>query len=298
MKEGVIRFGAGDALVGILTEPDMVPAAGPFPGFVLINAGVVHRVGPNRLYVKTARRLAALGYPVLRFDLSGIGDSRARSDAIGFEKSVVSETAEAMAVLKCRLGVEQFILAGICSGADISFLTAREHPEVVGVVLINGQSLHGVTDAAGDEIADQLKQDKNACYLWKSALLNPASWKKLVSASVNYGDLFRLVARQITDLIGSGRKPPAAAAAFQADFRAMLGRGVRLLLIYSEDDPGLNYLNIMLGRQLTALTGRDNCAKVLLRGADHTFTLMQSQEDLIRAMSEWANDRRGWLLRP
>ena len=42
---------------------------------VIFNAGAVHRVGPNRMTVTLARRLAAMGLPSLRFDLEGLGDS-------------------------------------------------------------------------------------------------------------------------------------------------------------------------------------------------------------------------------
>ena len=36
--------------------------------------------GPHRLYVDMARNLAAMGFLTVRFDLSGKGDSRARTD--------------------------------------------------------------------------------------------------------------------------------------------------------------------------------------------------------------------------
>lgn len=292
MNERIIRFGTDDALVGVFTKP-AITAPGRLPGFVLLNSGIVHRVGPNRLYVKAARCLAAAGYPVLRFDLSGIGDSSARTDTLTFEKSAVNETIEAMRFLKDRMGVEQFLLAGICSGADISFMAARETPEVVGAVLINGRGLHGVTDNAGDELVAQLWQDDQARYLWQSALFNRQSWGKLVRDKVDYGELVHLVGHQIRNWLGGHRKPPAAAQGLQADFRALLDRGVHLLLVYSEGDPGIDYLDIMLGSELQKLIARDNCDKVILREADHTFTRIQCQNDLIETMRAWANGHWG-----
>ena len=47
-----------------------------------MNAGSIHRVGPNRSFVRMARRFADLGYPVLRMDLSGIGDSPAPAGCV------------------------------------------------------------------------------------------------------------------------------------------------------------------------------------------------------------------------
>ncbi len=59
-------------LFGILTEP-----AGPRRALcaVLLNAGPQRRMGPNRMWVQTARRWAARGVPALRVDMAAIGDS-------------------------------------------------------------------------------------------------------------------------------------------------------------------------------------------------------------------------------
>src|SRR5689334_20064244 len=69
--ENAIVFGGDVRLVGIVTTPAETRA--DRTGVILLNAGVVHRVGPNRLYVTLARRLAQAGLTVLRFDHSGIG---------------------------------------------------------------------------------------------------------------------------------------------------------------------------------------------------------------------------------
>ena len=71
MKERATLIGDGKSLVAITTEPPREAAVDDPTGIVLVSAGLVHRVGPNRLYVRLARRLAATGCPVLRFDLSG-----------------------------------------------------------------------------------------------------------------------------------------------------------------------------------------------------------------------------------
>ena len=77
--EHVVAFGKRQSLVGVLSRPTRpVPDA---PAIVILNTGIVHRVGHHRMYVLIARQLAAAGHPVLRFDFSGIGDSSHRSIA-------------------------------------------------------------------------------------------------------------------------------------------------------------------------------------------------------------------------
>ena len=96
MRERVVRFGAGNGLVGILTEPEPIRSHPDRPAIIFLNSGILHRVGSCRMHVRLAWALAEAGYPSLRFDLSGIGDSDTRKDALAFEQSAPLEIREAM----------------------------------------------------------------------------------------------------------------------------------------------------------------------------------------------------------
>ena len=74
MTEEAQLLGKDRDLVGVVTHPADVEVDKSSPAFLLLNAGSVHHVGPNRLYVKIARRLASLGFVALRFDFAGVGD--------------------------------------------------------------------------------------------------------------------------------------------------------------------------------------------------------------------------------
>ena len=137
MKEEAIAFGSHASLVGIITPADKTEAKDMNTAVVLLNAGIVHRVGAGRVYVKLARALASDGFLTLRFDFSGIGDSAIRNDNLIFAKSAVAETREAMDFLSATKGVEHFILLGGCSGARIAFNTAYCDPRIIGALLIN-----------------------------------------------------------------------------------------------------------------------------------------------------------------
>ena len=290
MIERVLRFGDSDNLIGIHTSS---AASSKRPGIVLVNSGVVHRAGPNRLYVNIARQLAAVGYPVLRFDLSGIGDSSPRSDALSFEKSAISETSAAMAALGAESDCSGFILCGICSGADISFLTCRDNPAVLGAVLINGRGLHGVTDDSGDAIDaginSTLRASESARYLWKSALFNSASWRKLLSGQSNPIELLRVVGRQFLRRFIGSEQVPEKAPGLCAAFHCILDRGTALLMVYSEGDPALDYMQLMLGKEMKRIASYPNFAEIRMPGADHTFTARHHRDELIAALRRWAD---------
>jgi len=60
MKEEVLQFGKRSSMVGILHSPAGTPNP-ELPAVLLLNAGLIHRIGPNRIYVKMARQFAPEG---------------------------------------------------------------------------------------------------------------------------------------------------------------------------------------------------------------------------------------------
>lgn len=138
LKESVLTFGPSGALVGVLTRPlGWEPGAAPGIAVILLNSGVIHRVGPNRLHVQLARTLAARGAPCLRMDLPGIGDSRPLGTGGALIQEWVSGAQTAMDILERRGVASRFVLFGLCSGADRAFSTAVADPRVVGLALVD-----------------------------------------------------------------------------------------------------------------------------------------------------------------
>lgn len=126
----------GDSLVGVLTRPRQI--AEGRPAVILLNAGLVLRSGSFRVYAQLARALASCGFVVLRFDLSGRGDS---ANAVGASPGPVLKRQEvdaAMQLVTGLTGADRFVLSGICSGADDAFRLADGDARVAGVVLLDG----------------------------------------------------------------------------------------------------------------------------------------------------------------
>jgi dienelactone hydrolase len=137
VRELPVLLGKQASLVGILTEASQADPVKDAPVIVLLNAGIIHRVGPNRIYVQLARTLAAAGYTSLRFDLSGIGDSPNRADALPPLESALSDIREVLDWLAANKNAHRFILLGLCAGADHSILYASSDRRVVGVALLD-----------------------------------------------------------------------------------------------------------------------------------------------------------------
>ncbi len=133
--EEPVHFGAGGRLSGILTFPSESYRA-PLPWFVFFNAGLLHRVGPNRLYVRLARLLAQSGFGSLRIDQAGKGESPARV-GLTSNASVAADYEEILRSLDARLGRVPLVLGGLCAGADDAIRLAPSDPRVVGLLLLD-----------------------------------------------------------------------------------------------------------------------------------------------------------------
>src|SRR5262245_23717581 len=137
IRELPVLMGRHKSLAGIFTESLRSCAVTTPPAVVLLNAGIVHRVGPNRMHVLLARALAAAGISSLRFDMSGIGDSPSRPEATTPLESAMSDIRDAMEWLAANKRIGKVVLFGLCSGADHSILYASSDRRVVGTILLD-----------------------------------------------------------------------------------------------------------------------------------------------------------------
>jgi alpha-beta hydrolase superfamily lysophospholipase len=137
--ERPVRFGAEQRIFGILVPP-AEPSPSERPAIVLLPAGAVNRCGPHRLYVTMARRWAALGFTVLRVDLSGIGDTPAppgTTESLVYPRDGYADISAAIEFVTRETGSARVILAGLCSGADFTFQVARRQSGLAGAIMMN-----------------------------------------------------------------------------------------------------------------------------------------------------------------
>lgn len=134
----------GANLAAVLTEPSRPCADGVC--VVLLDAGAVRRVGPNRMWVEAARRWADRGIPTLRLDLEGIGDADGPTvaysdDALLHEDKLLVQVRLALDYLADHAIGSRFLLIGLCSGAYWAFHTCLDDPRVPAVALVNQRVL-------------------------------------------------------------------------------------------------------------------------------------------------------------
>jgi pimeloyl-ACP methyl ester carboxylesterase len=272
--EAIVQFGTAAPLTGVLTEPAMPVTDRPVAPVILINSGILHKVGASRLYVRLARALAGAGVPVLRFDLSGLGDSGVRRDALAFDESSVAETREAMDHLQQIRGWRHFQLAGLCSGADVAHMTALVDRRVVSMASVDART-HETPRYWVKHYAPKL-MDTSA---WSRRLRQViADEETSAPASPEHDERFELptYVRVI---------PPREQLAHE--LATIVERGTRLLYVFTDGLDNYNYEgqhrdafhDVPFGNHMT---------ECHLRGADHILSDRAAQDRAIAMHLEWA----------
>ena len=284
IEERPCRLGADGHLFGILTHPAVAQQR---PAIVLFNAGAVHHVGPNRIYVTIARNLAAMGFPCLRFDLEGIGDSVRRSpgrENHPYPETALADAGAAIAHLRETCGYRSFVAMGLCSGAHTAFHAglALEHDALREVILINPLTFYW---AEGMSLETTRNFEDAVAY--KRSMRDPQRWLKLLRGGVNVRRLLQVIVAQTKTKMRS--QLDALAEKFLPDGGPPLSRDLKKLVamqrpvsfFIAEGDPGRDIL--MAGAKHTATIALKSGALCLemIPGADHTFSQLKPRKHLM-----------------
>lgn len=263
-EERIHRF--GDGLVGVATVP--VGRAPRRTALVLLNAGLVHRMGPFRLYVQLARRLAARGHVVLRFDQSGLGDSPLSTRTSESRKR--DEVSAAMDLLERETGVRRFVLGGICSGADDSFNIAPDEPRVAGLVLLDGVGYC----TRGHRLRHYLPRVLNPARLLR------ALWRRLGGR------------RKAPQAVGNDdlRDFPTREEAVRR-LQVLDARGAQVLLLYTGGVASYHNHRRQARENFGAVMRSPNMATEYWAECDHTFYVRRHREKLFAYLERWMGAR-------
>lgn len=273
--ERVLVFGAEKNLVGICSEP--AAGANGLPGVVLLNAGLLHRVGPYRLYVELARGLAELGFSVLRFDAAGLGDSVMPRDSRDYAARSRDDIIAALDYLEKNKGIKAFVLMGLCSGADNAHAVAAVDERVAGVVMMDGFTYPTLGFYLRDYAPYMVNPVRLAWFIVKTVFraikgLAPTSF----GLSQGGKDAF------------DRNFPPRARVA--EELGEMADRGVRMLYIYSGGIAG--YYNY--AEQFTDMFKQTDFKGRLrleyLKEANHTYTSISMRRKLMEIIFDWFHE--------
>jgi alpha-beta hydrolase superfamily lysophospholipase len=274
-------------LFAILSEP--VEQSTPPLTAVLLNAGAIRRVGPNRMWVEVARRWAARGVPTVRLDLEGIGDAEGDPERLTelaelYTEDLIDQVRAALDLLQRRTD-QPFVLIGLCSGAYWAFHAARDE-RVLGAFMLNPRALFW------DESLE-------ASRALRRGVMRTSSWRKLLNGQVPLEQVRDLVWRAPVALprraLARRRARLRGANELDAALDEMRDTGKVLRFIFSGNEP--LYEELEMDGYLARLDRWPNMTIEFIPGHIHTLRPLQSQEAAHDALDRALTDTLALIAR-
>jgi pimeloyl-ACP methyl ester carboxylesterase len=275
LREQPVLLGKQHSLVGIFARP-VEQGLSDKPIVVILNTGIVHRVGHHRMFVTMSRELVRAGFSVLRFDLSGLGDSPTRNDASLPVESAVADIREAIDWLEAEYKSSGIILVGLCSGADYAVLYSSTDARVSALALMD-PTIPATTRFYFQYLAQRITRLRSWC-----------------SVAVGRSYIFRIWKRQLWYRIAMKSKLPLIAindissrVFFEQSYKAIIDRGVKILAVFTEDTTRQTYREQMIDAFPTIPFG-DQLHLEFFAGSDHIFSLEKDRVKLMEVILGWA----------
>lgn len=272
-EQAIQMIGPEADMLGIVSLPPE-DVATKHTAVVIVVGGAQYRVGSHRQFLQLARRLAAQGYPALRFDLPGMGDSpgdlqpfEATSDHIGLAIDAVEQHCP---------GVHQVVLWGLCDGASASVLYSRntQDPRVVGLALLNPWVRSEASHAR-----------VRVKHYYRQRLLDPSFWRKLLGGQVGW-QAFRDLGQNLSVM---RRNAPT-----QLGFQDAMAEGWKtfpgaILLLLSECDLVAKEFKELAqsDARWAGSLERSRLFQQLIEGADHTCSTTTASRQMESFVLSW-----------
>lgn len=283
--EQTLLLGPRQSMVGVITSAPEPVRQADAPFVVILNAGIIHRIGPNRLHVLMARALATAGFDVLRVDLSGLGDSEPRPDSLSPLDAALADIREVLDTLQASRQVQQVVLMGLCSGADHSVIYAGTDPRVAGVVLLDPSIP---------------RTPRYYVQHYANRLLQMRPWLNLATGR---HPLWRMFRRRNCQPVEAQLEPapgeppltlehPEVRAFLQNAYGRAVAQGVRLLAVMTADRERQHNYRRQLFDAFPQVPFGAQLRLEYFRHCDHTFTTRTNQQRLMGLVLEWM--KTGW----
>jgi len=289
VRETASSLGSSHGLFGIVTSPTRARFIGRT--VIFLNVGAQHRIGLNRLWVSFAREWAKRGVVSLRFDFSGLGDSKPRpgmQENLTYGAPGEQDIADAAAYLRTTWDASNVDVVGVCMGAYFCVKAAALGAAVDGFVSVNQEIFTGDA-SAGQEASTSFAWSETRRY--RDAAHRIESWKKLLRGEVKLLTAGQIFGKRIADLAGSHARGLGALlgipirSACARELRTIAQRKIAMCFVASKGEPALDLLFTYGSPDARALERRGALILETIDGPDHTFTPVWSHRVLAECLA-------------
>lgn len=235
------------------------------------------------MYVALARSLARAGIATFRVDLSGVGESTIPRTDADMATRTRQDIEDAFNFLQTHYKAKQFVVGGLCSGADNAHTAACADPRVIGAILLDG-------------------------YAYKNLF---QQIKRLLVKALNPMRVARWLARQLRDArsnsFGANQSAAEAAEAgyarsfppaqeFAEELANNVEAGKRYLCVFSGGVSGYYDEPDQLLRGLGLQRLGSHIKEVYFPECDHTYALARDRQKMVECVSNWVQEH--WAAAP
>ena len=135
IEKPIVFYNKGQQLNGVLHSPTGCDDT-PCPAVVFFHGFTGTKVEPHRIFVKTARELASIGFYALRFDFRGSGDSEGDFSemTIGGEISDAIKSIDVLSAMP-NIDTERIGILGLSMGGCVAACVSGQDPRVKSTVM-------------------------------------------------------------------------------------------------------------------------------------------------------------------
>ena len=245
-------------------------------GLLIVSGGNEIRSGAHAGQAALAAHVAALGYPVFRYDRHGVGDSEGENR--GFESSTADIAAAVTAFRAQAPHLQRIVAFGNCDAASALALFHNGLP-IDRLVLANPWVIEVPNS---ENVSPPMPSAAIRARYW-ARLKNPRSLLDLLAGRIDLSKLIAGLKRAI------GSEPPSGLAARIARSLESSRTPTDILLAQS-DTTAVMFLTSWNDQSFRDVRARSNLAVRKIDSASHSFAgLMERQwlrEQLERALSE------------
>ena len=119
-------------LFGIFHEPDMISKEN---GFVFVHPFAEEKLWAHRVLVTFARELSKRGYPVLRFDFMGHGDSEGNFEDSTIQTRLSDIRCAIQTIREKAPSIKGICILGLRFGATLAALASEQEKDIVKLIL-------------------------------------------------------------------------------------------------------------------------------------------------------------------
>jgi len=262
----------GYRLLGVLHTPD--PGALRPGALVFLHGWAGYRIGPHQMFTKMARSACQEGFPCLRFDFRGRGDSEGDAQRTTLS-TMIADALAAVELVCAEVDVERVALVGDCSGSEVAIGAGALDPRIDALVLWS-------TPIIGGERSEAEAAKRRGIYgEYLRKVFRRETWTKLFTGRLQPRMIMRTLRRG-----GKGAGEEGAEADRQIEWRSrFLSFSGEVLFIYGGNDPTAASA-IRHYRGLTEKSGRAwHCHTV--EGANHAFYSLAWEGEVMDTGLQW-----------